>query len=239
MNAVNQLATTLALCTLACGGRTQLGSTIELGAPDAAAVCDHRIQILAEGPAADQQLAVDDFNVYWNDDRYALSTPNAGGETLTLADTKQHCPIYLSVDQKWLYYSDTVSAKLRRVPKGGGPSDVVGAGAGWIVNDENAVYWAAHPRIWKALKSGGAPQILVDNHVRPFALVHDETALYWAETPFDSAMRIFSMSKMGGAPTQLAEVVSITALAVHPTGLYFITQTSFAWVRAAVRRLWW
>jgi len=221
-------------------------------------------------------LALDATHAYWvtpdgNLERGAL----ASGASEVVGHFESSEPLVLDLSDSHVYVG--VTDRLIRVPKTGGPSEIVASGhfapydievdgdAIWLFDASGSVYrWRAADglvslvngltvpgfiavdaadvyvaaflaminntlvmgALLRIAKDGGAPDVLASRFSYPFGVRVDASHVYWGTRPdgsTDFEQRLWSRSKSGGAPTQLATVPLHRAVA-------FVIDDAFAYV---------
>ena len=192
------------------------------------------VTTLADGLAAPQAIAVDDFNVYWveagnaageytNGGIYAVSKWG-GPKTRLAADTGQ--PRTLAMDSGSIYWGGADA--IHSVSKLGGAVHNLAAASGVtsLAVDATTIYWGedhyivgyiiAAPRL-------GGPRTQLANAL-PVSLQADFAQLYW----IDGGGDVFSMSKLGGSIRTLYTSPGCcgAALAIDGTYAFWTTNDS-------------
>lgn len=144
-------------------------------------------------------------------------------------------PNDLALDDHYVYVSvwgggsagpDTTSGSLQRVPKAGGPAEVLASGLdhpGWIGVDGSTLFATIGSTVVSVPKGGGALTQLATFTDKPTALALDDDAVYVALYLQASVVRI---PKAGGAPAVVATANgSPLSLLVDAMNLYWTDGT--------------
>ncbi len=193
------------------------GGTRDAGLVIASRACDAgpSITCFAEVDVRFQAgpLAVDDANVYWvaagqnPEQSVLLQAGRAGGPVVTLAHAE---PWEIATDGQFVYWGDTITGAVNRVPVGGGTVTTVATAAGTrcIAVDDVNVYWTNDLGVFVAPKGGGTSTMLAAR-VGDFgtgSIVLDSENVYWG------GLGIEAVNKVGGVP------IPVLTSGVLPTG---------------------
>jgi hypothetical protein len=186
-------------------------------------------------------LLIDATNAYWLDQDVIASVPLAGGATTTLL-----APPYimsgLAKDAASFYFfgiPNLMVAPLYRMDIGGSTATQIGStklssnSYGFdIAVDDTQIYWVdlVSGEAWTMPKAGGTAVLLLGAQYAPLRMVLDQDTVYW----FNKS-GIYSVPKIGGAPSMIASDSGATDLTVDATNVYW-TSSDMVFQKYSVKR---
>jgi hypothetical protein len=187
-----------------------------------------------DGVSPIKGIAVNATNLYftWTDgtDGYIKTTPVGGVlEFTTLAKisgSPTPVPNALTIDDNNVYWTDTGTLKVMKVPLAGGKHHELASGvtSSGIAVEGTTVYWtdSALGTVSSIPRAGGSPSTLVTGVNDPTMLVAIASSLFWLD-PADDA--VLSAPLAGGTATTLATgQVGLAGIATDGTSVYWTAQ---------------
>jgi hypothetical protein len=132
----------------------------------------------------------DATTIYWSDDTGSLwAVPKAGGTPVELVSSITGLR-GVAASESDVYFMETATGTLNRVPKQGGKREVLAQQQGSypvsLVVDATHIYWndmgnagKQDGLIYRIPVAGSTPQIVARNQSSPFAIRDDAKAIYW------------------------------------------------------------
>ncbi len=199
------------------------------------------METLASGLADTGTLAVGDAHAYVTEpdagliERVALD----GGARQVIVTGRR--PMGVALDQGFLYWTDFVAGTVERMPRGGGPVQVVArdeSHPSHVTLDDTFVYWTTRGvgendgTVMRACKDGRFPQYLALDENRPSIIRVEDGIAFWIDYEgrdwgFYSMRNVFTVMRSTGTPSHpgeakaLAEALSGDALAVDSSAVFF------------------
>jgi hypothetical protein len=142
---------------------------------------------------APMSVVVDGLNAYWvnlgldngaSDSWGIASTALLGGPVVRIGDAtpqqSARCK-NLALDDSYVYWWRLLPTPgILRASKQGGPETLLTSDvAQQIAVDGSYIYYTTGTSVRRVAKTGGDPEILIDNQLSPFAIVVDATHVYW------------------------------------------------------------
>jgi hypothetical protein len=177
-------------------------------------------------------MVFDGTFVYWSSNDGLMKAPLAGGPVLPVSDAAVSPGRGLATDGTYLYFGDTVTDTIQRMPLSGGSAATIASGQtdpNALTLDSGEVFWTTSDSVRKAPASGGAPVNLASGQLEPggwgaAGILVDATSVYWVNEG-QSASANGSIMKVGRNGTGLVALATgITNprdLAADATYLYF------------------
>lgn len=188
-----------------------------------AGVCTPPPEVLANDDGELGGLALDADAVYWSQGNTIRRRAKGGGDSIVLTKTTA-APSRLAVDGTHVYWTESSSGNIGRVPKVGGSAEILAAGEVKpfaLAVDADAVYWATMMGnvIRLGMQGGGAPQTLTDLAWNCSDLALDDDAVYWSDGINDG--NLGRILKTGGAGPTLHPVDGIPgSFAIDSASIY-------------------
>jgi hypothetical protein len=189
----------------------------------------------------------DATTLFWADGAEVHALPKAGGpqRTVVAPDPTWTADIpAIAVDDVYVYFLEDGSlGRLSRVPKNGGPREVLVNDLDYptqIALDDTYVYVAvtgtftdfppagiATGQILRMRKAGGGPyEVLADHQQLPTAIVVDGDLVYYSTCENDDGTNggIWALPKAGGTPLALTEtgIKNVGPMVALGDGIYFV-----------------
>ena len=144
-------------------------------------------------------LVGDAANLYWIDAGADIRSVGKSGGAVTTLSSQEAGPTALALDDGYVYWTARLGGAIRRVPKAGGPAEVVVSAVEpyYLAVDDAWVYWVDASRtIFRAHKAGspGGQAIGAVSQLTPASFDVDPTYLYW----FTEAQGLYWKAERGG-----------------------------------------
>lgn len=197
------------------------------------------VETIASGLDHPAALAVGDTHAYVTEpdagriERIALD----GGARQVMATG--HRPLDVALDQGFVYWTDFVAGTVQRMPRGGGPVQVIAPNEGHpshLALDDAFVYWTTRGEgnndgtVVRACKDGRLPEYLALGENKPSVIRVQGGVAFWIDSSeWDSYLcqSVFNVMKSTGTPTSpgepatLADAASGDVLAVDSSTVFF------------------
>jgi hypothetical protein len=141
---------------------------------------------VATGQPNVNSIAAHSGYLFWISGGNLMEIDLSGGSPNTLASGMTH-PKSVAADATHVYWAtgdwDVANNELRRIPRGGGTTEVLATSFVWaIVLDATHVYAADNygGDIWRVPKAGGTVEVLASGQPYPFDIDVDNVAVYWS-----------------------------------------------------------
>ena len=170
----------------------------EHGAVLRVGLADGTVSMVGGGVSPLGPLRIADGYVHWWDWWGVLRRASlAGGPVETIASNLPLVDDFV-IAGGWVFYGETDTGAIRKMPAGGGPSiDVWSSGNGFtslftFLVDDGLLHWADGMFLYRVPVSGGAVEAVpLSNWVYANSLAADAAHLYWADSNYEA---IFSMT---------------------------------------------
>lgn len=141
-------------------------------------------ETLASTSSSPYRLGVGPELVYWGEFSDGVhAVPKGGGDTVTYGNGG---PRSFATDESFLYFTNSSTGGVRRMPLGGGPIEVLYESDGFsdgIAVDASHVYATfAAGEVLRVPKSGGDVEMIAGGQSGPTHIVVDEGCVYWTNT---------------------------------------------------------
>jgi hypothetical protein len=187
-------------------------------------------------------LTIDATTAFWREswfdgttNHYRInSVPLVGGVSTPVLDSAVSTGLPLECDATHLFFSLVAPTnELRRIPKSGGPSDVVATGAvADLVVLDGYVYWVTSQEVRRVPVGGGTATTLATlaSTASGKAVAVDDQNVYWVETSTVGSPKLMATWKGGDVPVTMATLggfgrpiilVDATDLYVHGNSVIY------------------